>query len=111
MSSSYEVHAMSKFKRASLAGSEELFRATARPRVVEAEPEPEPPVEVADAITEVVEHGNQQRIGLTPEDIDLLLEAIHAAKYPERAKRPLPLEKFERYDALRDRLQQERQRS
>ena len=97
---------MSKFKRVSLAGSEELFRPTARPRVVM---EAEPAVELSDAITEVVEHGNQRRFSLTPEDIDLLLEAIHAAKYPERAKRPLPLEKFERYDALRDRLQQERQ--
>jgi len=96
---------MSKFKRVSLAGSEELFRATSRPRVVE---EDEPTVEISDAITEVVEHANQHRFSLTPEDIDLLLEAIHAAKYPERAKRPLPLEKFERYDALRDRLQQER---
>jgi len=100
---------MSKFKRVSLAGSEELFRPTARPRVVvEAA---EPAVELSDAITEVVEHGNQRRLSLAPEEIDLLLEAIHAAKYPERAKRPLPLEKFERYDALRDRLQQERQGS
>jgi len=91
---------MSKFKRVSLAGSEELFRPTSRPRVVEEEP--------ADAITEVVEHGRQYRISLTHDEIELLLEAIHAAKYPERAKRPLPLEKFERYDLLRDRLQQER---
>jgi hypothetical protein len=95
---------MSKFKRASLAGSEELFRATSRPRVVEAEPT----VEVSDAISEVADHGSQHRVGLTADDIDLLLEAIQAAKYPERAKRPLPLEKFERYDALRDRLQKER---
>lgn len=96
---------MSKFKRVSLAGSEELFRATTRPRVLEDE---QPTIEVSDAISEVVDHANQHRFSLTPEDIDLLLEAIHAAKYPERAKRPLPLEKFERYDALRDRLQQER---
>jgi len=97
---------MSKFKRVSLAGSEELFRATSRPRVVEEDEQPT--VEISDAITEVVEHANQHRLSLTPEDIDLLLEAIHAAKYPERAKRPLPLEKFERYDALRDRLQKAR---
>jgi hypothetical protein len=96
---------MSKFKRVTLAGSEELFRPTGRPRVVE----DVPTVEVTDAITEVVEHGNHRRVSLTAEEIDLLLEAIHAAKYPERAKRPLPLEKFERYDALRDRLQKERQ--
>ncbi len=95
---------MSKFKRVTLAGSEELFRQTARPRVVADEAS----VELTDAITEVVDHGNLRRFGLTPDEIDLLLEAIHAAKYPERAKRPLPLEKFERYDALRDRLQKER---
>src|SRR5262252_3032995 len=95
---------MSKFKRVSLAGSEELFRATTRPRVVD----DEPTVEISDAITEVVDHGKQHRFSLAPEEIDLLLEAIQAAKYPERAKRPLPLEKFERYDALRDRLQLER---
>jgi hypothetical protein len=95
---------MSKFKRASLSGSEELFRPTARPRLVEEEPAET----VTDAITEVVDHGQQRRISLTPDEIDLLLDAIHAAKYPERAKRPLPLEKFERYDTLRDRLQLER---
>jgi len=95
---------MSKFKRASLSGSEELFRPTARPRLVEEEPAET----VTDAITEVVDHGQQRRVSLSPEEIDLLLDAIHAAKYPERAKRPLPLEKFERYDTLRDRLQLER---
>ena len=95
---------MSKFKRASL-GSEELFRQTARPRVVEDEPAP---VEVTDAITEVTDRGQSRRVSLSFDEIELLLEAIHAAKYPERAKRPLPLEKFERYDALRDRLQKER---
>jgi hypothetical protein len=92
---------MSKFKRVSLAGSEELFRPTARPHVVSE-------VEITDAITEVAEHGRQLRVHLTPEEVELLLEAIHAAKYPERAKRPLPLEKFERYDALRDKLQEQR---
>ncbi len=97
---------MSKFKRVSLAGSEELFRSTARPRVVPQEPEPAP--EPTDAITEVIEHGRQLRVGLSPDEIELLLEAIHAAKYPERARRPLPLEKFERYDALRDKLQEQR---
>ncbi len=96
---------MSKFKRASLTGSEELFRSTARPRIVADEPVHDT---VTDAITEVVDHGRQHRLSLTADEIELLLEAIHAAKYPERAKRPLPLEKFERYDLLRDRLQQER---
>ena len=98
---------MSKFKRVSLAGSEELFRATSRPRVVPKE-EPAPEPVRTDAITEVIEHGRQLRVGLSPDEIELLLEAIHAAKYPERARRPLPLEKFERYDALRDKLQEQR---
>jgi hypothetical protein len=97
---------MSKFKRASLTGSDELFRPTTRPRIVEEEP---PPVDtLTDAITEVTDRGQSRRVSLSFDEIELLLEAIHAAKYPERAKRPLPLEKFERYDALRDRLQQER---
>jgi hypothetical protein len=98
---------MSKFKRASLTGSEELFRATTRPRIVEEEPPP-PADTLTDAITQVAERGQSRRVSLSFDEIELLLEAIHAAKYPERAKRPLPLEKFERYDALRDRLQQER---
>ena len=95
---------MTKFKRVTLAGSEELFRPTALPRVVEDEPSVDP---LADVITEV-EQGRRVRVSFTPEEVELLLEAIHAAKYPERAKRPLPLEKFERFDALRDRLQLER---
>jgi hypothetical protein len=101
---------MSKFKRASLTGSDELFRPTTRPRIVEEEPPPAdtPADTLADAITEVTDRRQSRRVSLSFDEIELLLEAIHAAKYPERAKRPLPLEKFERYDALRDRLQQER---
>jgi hypothetical protein len=95
---------MTKFKRVTLAGSEELFRATARPRVVEDEAVVD---HLADVITEV-EQGRRVRVSFTPDEVELLLEAIHAAKYPERARRPLPLEKFERFDALRDRLQLER---
>ena len=94
---------MSKFKRVSLAGSEELFRPT-RPHVVE---------ETDGTISELVDRPHQQRpahrlISLTQAEIELLLEAIQVAKYPERARAKLPLDKFERYDALRDRLQAER---
>jgi hypothetical protein len=90
---------VSKFKRASLAGSEELFRPTLRPRVVEEELEPEPPP------SPMTVERQDLRVPLSKDEIELLLEAIHAAKYPERARR-LPLEKFERYDALRDKLQE-----
>lgn len=90
---------MSKFKRVSLSGSEELFRPT-RPRVVEA---------TEDTITEVVERPAKEshfnRLQLTEEEVQLLLDAIQAAKYPERARTKLPLEKFERYDQLRNKLQ------
>ncbi len=95
---------MSTFKRATLTGSEELFRPTARPRVVEEAPPPAPLPPLGDP----EEGGPRLRVPLTVDEIDLLLEAIHAAKYPERARRPLPLEKFERYDALRDKLQEHR---
>ena len=94
---------MSKFKRVSLAGSEELFRPT-RPHVVE---------ETDETISEFVDRPHKDQrprrlLSLTPDEIDLLLEAIQVAKYPERARGKLPLDKFERYDALRDRLQAER---
>lgn len=95
---------MSTFKRATLTGSEELFRPTARPRVVEETP---PPATLP-SLEETEESGPRLKVPLTVDEIDLLLEAIHAAKYPERARRPLPLEKFERYDALRDKLQEHR---
>jgi hypothetical protein len=95
---------MTKFKRVTLTGSDELFRPTARPRVVDDEVVVD---HLADVITEV-EQGHRVRVSFTPDEVELLLEAIHAAKYPDRAKRPLPLEKFERFDALRDRLQLER---
>lgn len=89
---------MSKFKRVSLTGSDEFFRPT-RPHVVD---------ETEDTITELVDRKPKERlyreVHLTPDEIQLLLEAIQAAKYPERARR-LPLEKFERYDELRNKLQ------
>ena len=38
-------------------------------------------------------------------DCDLLIEAIQVAKYPDKPRPHPPLEKFERLDALRDKLQ------
>jgi hypothetical protein len=94
---------MSKFKRVSLAGSEELFRPT-RPHVVE---------ETDETISGLVDRPHKERpahrlVSLTMEEIELLLDAIQMAKYPERARGKLPLDRFERYDAMRDRLQSER---
>ena len=94
---------MSKFKRVSRAGSEELFRPT-RPHVVE---------ETDETISGLVDRPHKEKpahrlVSLTMDEIELLLDAIQMAKYPERARGKLPLDRFERYDAMRDRLQAER---
>ena len=90
---------MSKFKRVSLVGSEELFRMT-RPEVVE---------ETDDAITEIVDRKPPteklvRTIHFTPDEVELLLESVQTAKYPDKARKP-SLDKFERFDAIRDKLQ------
>jgi hypothetical protein len=93
---------MSKFKRVSLAGSEELFRPT-RPKVVE---------DTDEVITEAVERRPPEReevsylrLALTEDEVKLLLEAIQAAKYPNQSRPQPSLDRFERYDALREKLQ------
>ena len=91
---------MGKFKRASLEGSEELFRPTRPP----ARDEPD------DTLHEIVEQPPVDRhlrtLRLTSDEVDLLLHAIQLAKYPERAHgQKVPLYQHERYDALRAKLQ------
>jgi hypothetical protein len=90
---------MSKFKRVSLVGSEELFRPT-RPEVV---------AETDDVITEVLDRKPPtekllRTLHFTPDEIELMLESVQIAKYPDKARKP-SLDKFERLDALRDKLQ------
>jgi hypothetical protein len=88
---------MTSFKRASLAGSDELFRAT-RPTVVE-----------SDVITEVIDRqvvaDPTRPVRLSALEVELLLEAIQAAKYPEQRRSKMPLDKFERLDELKGKLQ------
>jgi hypothetical protein len=90
---------MPNFKRVSLAGSEELFRPT-RPQVVE---------DTDEVITEVIDRRPEEKfyrpVNLTPDEIDLLLDAIQVAKYPDRPRPKPSLEKHDRLDALRDKLQ------
>jgi hypothetical protein len=90
---------MSKFKRVSLAGSEELFRPT-RPQVVE---------DTDEVITEVIERRPEEMLyrafDLTPAEVELLLDAIQVAKYPDRPRPKPSLEKHDRLDTLRDKLQ------
>ncbi len=86
------------FKRVSLVGSEELFRPT-RPEVVETD----------DTIAEVVDRKPTEKhyrtLHLTPQEIELLLEAIQTTKYPDRPRPKPSLDKHERLDSLRDKLQ------
>ena len=89
---------MANFKRVSLAGSEELFRPT-RPQVVE---------DTDEVITEVIDRRPQEKlyraVDLSPDEIELLLDAIQVAKYPDRPRPKPSLEKHDRLDALRDKL-------
>ena len=90
---------MSNFKRVSLAGSEELFRPT-RPQIVE---------DTDEVITEVIDRRPEEKlyrpVNLTPDEVELLLDAIQVAKYPDRPRPKPSLEKHDRLDALRDKLQ------
>ena len=93
---------MPNFKRASLVGSEELFRPT-RPQVVEGTDEV-----IKDAVdrpgsrvTEVV----LKTLNFTPEELELLLDAVQIAKYPDRPRAKPQLDKFDALDALRQKIQ------
>ena len=94
---------MTTFKRVSLAGSEELFRPT-RPQVV---------TDTDDVIREAVDRPSKVKevIYRTPhftsEEIELLLEAIQTAKYPDRPRAKPALDKFDSLDALRIKVQGE----
>lgn len=93
---------MPNFKRVSLVGSEELFRPT-RPQVV---------ADTDDVIKDTVDRpgGKVKEIVLktmnfTEEEIELLIEAVQTAKYPDRPRPKPPLDKFDALDALRLKIQ------
>src|SRR5690349_20402451 len=92
---------MSNFKRVSLVGSEELFRPT-RPQVVE---------DTDDVIKDTVDRPGKAKevvlktLNFTPEEMELLLEAVQVAKYPDRARAKPALDKFDSLDALRQKIQ------
>ena len=93
---------MPNFKRVSLMGSEELFRPT-RPQVVE---------DTDDVIKETVDRlgGGKSKevvyrtLNFTPDEIELLIEAVQIAKYPDRARAKPQLDKFDALDALRQKI-------
>ena len=92
---------MTTFKRVSLAGSEELFRPT-RPQVVS---------DTDDVIREAVDRPAKVKeaplrtFAFTAEEIELLLESIQTAKYPDRPRAKPALDKFDSLDALRIKVQ------
>ena|SRR5712692_1509949 len=94
---------MTSFKRVSLAGSEDLFRPT-RPQVV---------TDTDDVIRQAVDRTPQVKeivyrtLHFTTEEIELLLEAIQTAKYPDRPRAKPPLDKFDSLDGLRVKIQGE----
>jgi hypothetical protein len=93
---------MPNFKRASLAGSEDLFRPT-RPQVVS---------DTDDVIKEAVDRPARQKeveyktLKFTPEEIEMLLEAVQIAKYPDRPRPKPALDRFDALDALRLKIQE-----
>lgn len=89
------------FKRVSLAGSEELFRPT-RPQVVsDTDTVIRESVDRPTVVKEVV----HRTLSFTREEIDLLLESIQTAKYPDRPRAKPQLDKFDALDELRIKLQ------
>jgi hypothetical protein len=92
---------MPTFKRVALVGSEDLFRPT-RPEVV---------ADTDGVIKETVDRPSKVKeivyktMNFTPEEIELLLEAVQIAKYPDRLRPKQPLDKFDALDALRLKIQ------
>lgn len=93
---------MPNFKRVSLVGSEELFRPT-RPQVI---------TDTDDVIKETVDRPGAhvkevvlKTMNFTPEEVELLLEAVQVAKYPDRPRAKPALDKFDALDALRLKIQ------
>jgi hypothetical protein len=93
---------MTSFKRVSLAGSEDLFRPT-RPQVVS---------DTDDVIKGAVDRPGvhvkevvYRTLHFTPEEIELLIDAIQTAKYPDRPRAKPALDKFDALDAIRLKVQ------
>ena len=92
---------MPNFKRVSLVGSEELFRPT-RPQVItDTDGVIKDAVDRPGAVKEVI----LKTMNFTPEEVELLLEAVQVAKYPDRARPKPPLDRFDALDALRLKIQ------
>jgi hypothetical protein len=92
---------MPNFKRVSLVGSEELFRPTRPESVSDTDDVIKDTVDRRGGAKEVV----LRTLNFTPEEIDLLIEAVQIAKYPDRARAKPALDRFDSLDALRQKIQ------
>jgi hypothetical protein len=92
---------MPTFKRVALVGSEDLFRPTRPDVVADTDGVIKETVDRPSKVKEIV----YKTMNFTPEEIELLLEAVQIAKYPDRLRPKQPLDKFDALDALRLKIQ------
>jgi|SRR6266852_9319919 hypothetical protein len=92
---------MPTFKRVALVGSEDLFRPTRPDVVADTDGVIKETVDRPSKVKEIV----YKTMNFTPEEIELLLEAVQVAKYPDRLRPKQPLDKFDALDALRLKIQ------
>jgi hypothetical protein len=92
---------MPNFKRVSLVGSEDLFRPTRPDAVSNTDDVIRDTVDRRGSVKEVV----LKTLNFTPEEIELLLDAVQIAKYPDRARAKPALDRFDSLDALRQKIQ------
>jgi len=90
------------FKRVSLVGSEALFRPTKQQN----DDTDEVIAEVVDRKPPVPIDKHLVTVHLSPAEVELMLEAIQVAKYPDRPRPKPSLDKHERLDQLRGKLQE-----
>ena len=90
------------FKRVSLVGSEELFRPTKQQN----DDTDEVIAEVVDRKPPPAIEKHLMTVHLSPAEVELMLEAIQVAKYPDRPRPKPSLDKHERLDQLRGKLQE-----
>jgi len=95
---------MPSFKRVSLVGSEELFRPTRAEVVADTDGVIKETVDRRGRATEVV----YKTMNFTEEEVELLLDAVQIAKYPDRPRAKPALDRFDALDALRQRIQEVR---
>src|SRR5256714_9907320 len=92
---------MPNCRRVSLGGSEELVRPTRPEAVSDHDDVVKDTVDRRSYVKEVV----VKTLNFTLEEIELLLDAVQIAKYPDRARAKPALDRFDTLDGLRQKIQ------